>query len=275
MSDTILLPSILHIVDPSTFKLHLASENAVGKHPLDVFVCNRCEWDGWNAWRSSRDDFSRDHIFALIDFYPQPGTWLFGGAYRVLARKPIDNARSYTVEPLPGHEPFVGRLKVRFVRPSRGKAHNFEKHYGTMQVVELLPEPYSGEAFPGHDWINESFASLESIVRTQKPDWKAALENTKGIYVVTDAATGKQYVGSAYGDAGIWARWCSYTTAGHGDNVELTAMIDEHGVEYARASFRFAILELCSTKAADADVLAREQHWKDVLRTREFGYNRN
>src|SRR5688572_4361882 len=140
MSDTILLPSILRIADPSTFKLHLASENAVGQHPLDVFVRNRKAWDGWSAWRTSRDDFSRDHIFALIDFYPQPGTWLFGGAYRIVARKRVSNAPGYTIEPLRDHAPFVGRLKVRFDRPSRGKAHYFEKHYRTMEVAELLPE---------------------------------------------------------------------------------------------------------------------------------------
>ena len=136
-----------------------------------------------SAWRTSRDDFSRDHIFALIDFYPQPGTWLFGGAYRVLDRKPIDNACSYTIEPLPEHEPFVGRLKVRFVRPSRGKAHNFEKHYGTMQVDELLPEPYSGEAFPSHDWINESFASLLSCkVPSPKGTGNTGFSNTYAAY---------------------------------------------------------------------------------------------
>ena len=36
------------------------------------------------------------------------------------------------------------------------------------------------------------------------------LENIKGIYLVTDTHTGRRYVGSAYGDMGIWSRWRQY-----------------------------------------------------------------
>lgn len=271
---SILLPSILPIQNPGSYKLHLASWNGQVQ-PLDVFVRDREEWDGWSAWRSTRNDFSRECIFSLIDFYPQRDVWLFGGAYRVLNRMPVDNAPSYTIEPLREHEPFVGRLKVRFARPSRGKAHNFEKHYASIEVVELLAAPYGGEAFPGHDRINEPFASLESIVRSQKPDWKAALENTKGVYLIVDSETGRQYVGSAYGDAGIWSRWSTYTINGHGDNAELTAIIEANGLDYARANFCFSILELCPAKATDVAIIDREQHWKAVLGSRAHGLNRN
>jgi hypothetical protein len=131
-----------------------------------------------------------------------------------------------------------------------------------MEVAELLPEPYSGEAFPGYDVLNVPFSALESVVSMQKADWKAALENTKGVYLVTDTRAGKHYVGSAYGSTGMWTRWSCYTTTGHGFNDELTAVIREHGIEYARAHFRFAILEVCSMKSEDSHVVAREQHWK-------------
>ncbi len=32
------------------------------------------------------DDFNRPLIFSLASFYHEPGTWLFGGVFRVLAR---------------------------------------------------------------------------------------------------------------------------------------------------------------------------------------------
>lgn len=46
--------------------LHLACWNGE-EHPLDVFVSDRSEWDGWNTWRGGRDDFHRGYVFALID----------------------------------------------------------------------------------------------------------------------------------------------------------------------------------------------------------------
>ncbi len=42
--------------------------------------------------------------------------------------------------------------------------------------------------------------------RSQKPDWRTALETTQGIYMITDKLNGKRYVGSAYGSNGIWSR---------------------------------------------------------------------
>ena len=54
---TILLPQVLPIANPEQFKLHLACWNG-SDQPLDVFVRDREEWDGWNKWRGMRDDFS-------------------------------------------------------------------------------------------------------------------------------------------------------------------------------------------------------------------------
>ncbi len=96
---------------PQQYKLHLACSDGTDQ-PLDVFIRNRPEWDDWNTWRGVRDDFSRDFIFALIDFYPERHRWLFGGAYRVLSRGSRNHAHSYTIELLEESMPFIGRLKV-------------------------------------------------------------------------------------------------------------------------------------------------------------------
>ena len=164
---------------------------------MDVFVENRAEWDGWNSWRGGRDDFSRQYIFALIEFYPQADRWLFGGAYQVLSRPRINYAHSYDVALLKDSEPLIGRLKVILKRPGRAKAVNLENHYRHMAVAEVLPEVYSGEHFSGFDSIELPFTTLETIVKSQRPDWKAALENAKGIYLITNTTNGKRYVGSA------------------------------------------------------------------------------
>ena len=102
------------------------------------------------------------------------------------------------------------------------------------------------------------------------------MENTKGVYLITDTGNGKRYVGSAYGDTGIWSRWDSYVRSGHGGNDELVKVIKRSGMEYARKNFRFAMLESINMKTDDDVVIRREQHWKRVLLTQgDYGYNKN
>lgn len=143
-------------------------------------------------------------------------------------------------------------------------------------MQEILREPYSGRSFPGYEEIDLSFEELETLVRNDRPDWKAALESVKGVYLITDITTGKRYVGSAYGDQGIWSRWCSYVSSGHGGNIELRALAVDPELEYCRKSFRFALLEHRPKLATDEAIVARASFWKRILLTRgDYGLNRN
>ena len=71
---TIPLSKILEIEQPTEYKVHLACWNGEDQ-PLDVFVRDKSEWDGWNSWRSGKNEFNRRYILSLIDFYPEPGFW--------------------------------------------------------------------------------------------------------------------------------------------------------------------------------------------------------
>lgn len=145
-----------------------------------------------------------------------------------------------------------------------------------MEISEILKAPYSGERFPGYDNISFDFASLEAIFKTHRSDWKTALENIKGVYVIFDKLTGKKYVGSAYGDYGIWSRWSVYIETGHGWNDELTKIIEKEGIDYARKNFRITLLEYRSVRTDDNVIIERENYWKDALLSRgKFGYNKN
>ena len=153
---------------------------------------------------------------------------------------------------------------------------NMESQYDRFEIAEILREPFSGRAFPGYEDIDLSFEEIETLVRNRRPDWKAALESVKGVYLITDVRTGKRYVGSAYGDGGIWSRWCAYADSGHGGNVELRALLAKRGRSYCRSYFRFALLEHRPFRAADEHILQREGFWKRLLLTRgEEGLNRN
>ena len=267
----ILLNQILPIAEPSKHKLHFARWNG-SEQPLEAWARDRRSWQGWQEYRPGRDDFNRELIFSLMRFYHEPDTWLFGGVFRVLARYPD----RYEVELTDIGDAFIGRLKLKYPYADRSTRVAFEKHYAGFEVQEILREPYSGRQFPGYDDIDLSFEELETLVRNARPDWKAALESVKGVYIITDASSGRRYIGSAYGDQGVWSRWCSYVATGHGGNVELRNLVSDPTLGYCRANFRFALLEHRAFRVSDELILGREAFWKRILLTRgQWGLNRN
>ena len=273
---TIKMSSIMPIENPKEYKLHLACWNGEVQ-PLDDYISDWKAWEGWNTWRSSKDDFSRNYIFSLIDFYHEKDTWLFGGIFEIISREPINNSHSYKIKLLPNTKEFIGRLKISFKRPARVKAVLFEKYYSDLVVSEILKEKYTGETFCGYENIDHSFKSLENIIKNEKLDWKGALENIKGVYLITDKSNGKRYVGSAYGTDGIWSRWSCYIETGHGWTDELTKIIETKGKQYARDNFNFSILETMSMGTDKDIIIKREHYWMNVLMSRDcrYGYNKN
>jgi hypothetical protein len=267
----ILLSDILPIDDLDTFKIHFARWNNEAQ-PLEVLARSRAEWRGWQEYYPGRNDFNRPYIFSLAQFYHEADTWMFGGIFRVLERHPD----RYVVEEMDRGSALIGRLKLLSPYRSRTTRTFMQPHYDQFTVKEITREPYAGLPFGGFANIDLTFDELATIVRNERPDWRGALEATKGIYLVTDSATLTRYVGSAHGENGIWSRWSNYIATGHGGNVELRNLVARHGVEYCQRHFRFALLEDHRMGTSDDVILAREAHWKRVLMARgEDGLNRN
>ena len=234
--------NLINIDEPKNFKLHAARSNYKDQ-PLDVYVRNKDECLNWNRWRGAKDEFSRKYIFSLIDFYHETDMWLFGGIYEVLDRNNIPHSHSYEIMELDEFSCYVGRLKVKLEKPKRGRSFYLENHIDDMTISEILKLPYTGEAFPGYENINHEFRKLTPIFNNENSDWKAALENVKGVYVVIDKSNGKKYVGAAYGESGIWSRWSCYLNSGHGENDALMELINKEGFEYAKENFILSLLE--------------------------------
>jgi hypothetical protein len=269
------LRSLIGDLDPKTCKLHCAVWNGED-HPIDVLARSWDEWVEWNRWRGPRDDFNRKFIFSLARDRKKPTQWLFGGVFEVVGRRATPGAGSYDIalrDEVMGV--FIKRLVVKFKPSGRAVRLNMENCLDQMEVVSVLEQPYAGEPFPGHDRLNHSLGMLEVAVKQNWHDWRGALQHMKGVYVLHDVETGRPYVGSAYGDTGIWARLCEYVASLHGGNVALRELVGKKGPEYARANLRFALLEFWSMRTDDDHVLARESYWKDVLLSRTFGLNRN
>lgn len=275
---TIPLRTIFPSLNYNEHKIHFACWNKRSQ-PLDVFIRSRNEWQEWNAWRGKRDDFNRRYIFSLIDFYPEPkaNTWLFGGVWEVLGSTNVPDSTAYSVHLLEEYEHLIGKLKIEAPRIGRARRCLMEQYADGMSVVEMFKDVYTGERFPGYDNLSLRFSAMETIFLTERLDWKTALENTKGVYLIADHRNGKKYVGAAYGQDGLWSRWQAYLLTGHGcHSDELTKLISIEGVEYAREYFSLTLLEYRSMRTDDDVIFRRENFWKEALNTRgAFGYNKN
>lgn len=271
----IMLQDIWNIEDLDDYKVHFARWSG-NDYPLDVWLRSPSGWQGWQEYYPGRNHFNRDFIFALMQFHHETDCWLFGGTYSVLDLHRDAAHPRYQVELTDQGEDFIGRLKIGYRYTAMSPRVKLEKHYENFEVREILREPFTGERFPGYENIDLAFAELEAIVRNERADWKAALENAKGVYLLTDTNTQQRYVGSAYGEQGIWSRWRAYIDSGHGGNEGLRELYEVGGKAYFRTHFRFTLLEYRWNMTPDDTIRNRESHWKQILLTREGnGLNRN
>ncbi|MET0105866.1 MAG: GIY-YIG nuclease family protein [Sedimenticola sp.] len=258
-------------IDPELCKLHLASWNGE-EDPVDVFLAGN--FDEWQSWQTKRN-FERQYVVALIAL-PAANQWLFAGLYTSHGAewKEEHSLHYYQLVPDTSFADYEGRLVVSFSRTGRQSYLNAENWASKISIAELKAEKLSIAEFPGYRCINLSKGELETIVRQSIESWRTALSNVAGVYVISDAASGKLYVGSATGEGGLWQRWSQYAATGHGGNKELRKLLQEAGAESAQY-FRFAVLEIVDIHSSETEVLQRESHWKEVLLTRHHGYNAN
>ena len=270
-----LLFDLLRIKSPSIkeedCKIHLAVWNG-HDDPVDVFLAG--EFEEWQSWQSRRN-FERKYIISLLQL-PGANKWLFAGGYVSKGSDYIEKEKyyKYNTAELDEFQEFSGRLVVEFARPGRQSYLNAENWSDSIIVAEFKPEKMVVEEFSGYNKVKLSKKRLEIIVSQSVPSWKAALSNVSGVYLITDTKTGKLYVGSATGEGGIWQRWSEYAANGHGGNRELVALLSEKGDEYSD-NFQYSVLEIADTHASVNDIQERESHWKDILCSREHGYNAN
>lgn len=140
-----------------------------------------------------------------------------------------------------------------------------------MEVVEIQPGLHY-KKFTDYLELILTFNELKGIIINQYSDWKTMLSSIKGVYLISDSLTGKLYVGSAYGEDGIWGRWSQYvSTNGHGNNKTLKELISEN--ENYGSNFKFSILMILPKTITPDEAIKKENLFKEKLGSNSFGLN--
>jgi hypothetical protein len=175
--------------------------------------------------------------------------------------------------------PLVNRLVVEWDNPRTWHRRGTNAaHLPVLEIADRDKVP-----FPGFDRVLLTHHELGLMVSDNRyADWRVALSQVQGIYLITDSSNGKQYVGKADGAERILQRWTAYARDGHGGNLALRDLaFSSIGNDGARLKtdharhFLFSILRVFGPSTSSSEVDAAESHYKDALMTRQFGLNRN
>jgi hypothetical protein len=253
------------------FKIHCAT----GTNPTPLEAFYEGTFRQWQEYQHHKN-FEYDQILSLIHL--GGSDWLFAGVYDVHGVQMKSSGQKswyeYGTSELAGLEHLTGKVIITFDKKFRASYLKGDRFGDSLIVKEIKSERQSVGEFPGYNRICLPFHLLQIIIHQELQSWKTALSNISGVYLIADSKTGKQYIGSAYGDEGIWQRWLVYAETGHGGNKELRKLLNDEGKNYA-TNFLFTILEVVDLNASKEYIITRECHWKDALLTRKFGYNEN
>lgn len=205
----------------------------------------------------------------LIKIKPKEDFWLLFHIGKVTKDLNILNGVGYEYQDLSEYNKYVGRLIVKFKNNATQMIRKAETVIDDCEVVQILPDTFDNDLFPGYEKVNIAWDELRRVI--EKDNWKTALQNQKGVYLLTDISNGKMYVGSAYGAHMILGRWRAYVNTGYGSNVGLRTLAFEH----IKENFRYSILDIYKSSTDDQIIIDRESWWKQVLQSRKFGYNEN
>lgn len=172
----------------------------------------------------------------------------------------------YNLEEADYLERYKNRLIIRW-------ANNNRKSWFQPATVEMSVVAVEyGTPFPGYEQVHLSFQELKDIIDDDNIEWKTPLSKVCGVYLITTPKG--LYIGSAYGNNGIWNRWKEYSQLNN-LSVEIKALVETDS--RICNDFEFSLLKVLPKKTNEKDVMFWEQYFKKVLNTihSDWGLNMN
>lgn len=277
MQKSLLLNDLLHLNQEDLDRAKIKFNQYNGEiEPMEVYLRNPDEVNNlWLFWRAKRRYFSVGEI-AICLFQLSWNTWLLSTVKEITRELGVKDGVNYEGKELKNYTPYFGRVIVKYRKTHQTQVVYAKNVINELEVEQILPSVFDGIDFPGYDKVRLSYEQLSIIVNRHKRDWVAALENQKAVYLITDKGSGKQYVGSAYGENGmLLQRWSNYVDSGHGGNKLLKSVVDDLGFDYVKQNFQYSILENYNGRTEKRIILERESWWKETLGSRAFGLNAN
>ena len=266
------LNDILNLDNLSNVKIRFNLMFDGNWNPIEMFKNNEMDTIlGGHYWNYDKKKSYREGQITVgfIRIKSNEDLWLLFHIGRITKDLNIQNGVGYEYEVLTDYEKYFGRIIVRFKNKSQNMVRKAESVIDDCEIAQILPDVFDNDIFPGYDKVNISWNELSRVIT--KDNWKTALRNQKGVYLITDASNGKMYVGSAYGDEMILNRWKSYVKTGNGGNKELK----ELDFQYIKDNFRYSILDIFKSTTDEKTIIERESWRKETLLSRKFGYNAN
>lgn len=279
----------MRVPEPSSTKVKLNIRAGVGGAAAwDLLLADDPEdWLHMTRHREAHQNNNMgdaEYVLAFAQYYPYgPEYFIFGGFFRVTPVEPaIIGGPGYDLELLDEFSEYIKRLIIKLEQPVGRDL--YLRRYDRIQDSKLNPEIYELApdtklgTFPGYQNVRLRHAEMQRIIANDEPSWKDALSSVKGVYVITDLSDGRQYVGSASGEAnGLWQRWSGYAHLKNltGGNKELKRMREELGDAHIVENFQYSILEIFDPKTKAETILQRESFWKLALDSRRHGMNLN
>ena len=254
----------------SKAKIKLVRHKQTGKDLYNLYRYKRSEFIDYQ--NSQKKDVFKG-VDYIVSFIGEEGIRSrFVGVYKIINRLQVSKDPDrfiYKMEEMPGFEELVEKIIIGWKNPISW--HQYISNY--MPVIEIHQGLHYQQFTDYFNFILD-FKELQEIITNQYREWKLMLSATKGVYLISDTKTGKLYVGSAYGEEGIWGRWATYIkTNGTGDNKTLKELINKDK-NYA-LNFRFSILMLLPMTITADQAIEKEQLFKNKLGTNSFGLNNN
>jgi hypothetical protein len=253
-------------------------------HPIEKLIDNDL-FEQYNCIHHI-DRYDCDYVIVFVG--KESSKALFWGIYKVIdkikASKanlteeykkefPLDNFNEkfyYILEKQRNYEDLEKRIIIDWGKGTRA----WIQKKCDKEIIEIKPKGFVDD-FPGYLDFVLPFKKLEQIINNPDANsvWKNKLSSVYGIYLILDKKTGKQYIGSAYGENGIWGRWKKYIKTGHGNNYLLMELMSNN--ENYKDNFQFTILQTLPSNLESDEVINYEILYKEKLGSKVFGLNKN
>jgi len=252
--------------------------------------CKKCYEKGYfEIYQSLQKKNFFNKCDFVLSFISEPGTSAkFIGCYEVGKDPSVPVSKEIMPEGFPVPEMFEENYHVFELKKTEimsdltdrliidwGKATVSWHQWATNDKPVLAIQANPKYEFKGYDKVILKYAQLKEIISDKilYENWHIALSSVNAIYLIVDETDGKQYVGSAYGSGGLFARWKCYVETKHGDNVEIKELICDTPERYE--NFQFSILQIMPKNLSPEEVIELENLYKNKLLTRDFGLNKN